>query len=171
VENRVEQFRCLVGSADTLYLGIHIVHQSPPGCIIPEEGVKTPPLIDFESVTEFIIPRQAFCNRYITVLDPSNNYRILGFPVCVKDEKYERNEFIFNFGIVCHAKFDCLPYEAVIRRLASTFTEMETQNEYLSKEEGSEDRRSIGDLLEIVREDLNNYNECMIPVGEWSFAL
>lgn len=75
---------------------------------------------------------------------------------------------MFNFGIVCSAKYDSLPYEAVIRRLASTFTEMEIQNEYLSKEgtSESEGRRSIGDLLEIVREDLNNYNECMIPVGK-----
>lgn len=77
-----------------------------------------------------------------------------------------------------------------------TFAEMEKQDEYLSSqeretEEGGGDlgdswyldggidlagekrrradvtRRPIESLLEIVREDLNNYGECMIPVGEY----
>lgn len=45
---------------------------------------------------------------------------------------------------------------------------MEKQNEYLSRDQsGSNDggRRPIGSLLEIIKEDLNNYGECMIPVG------
>jgi hypothetical protein len=159
---------CYVMSCSLLSIsGVQIIHQSPPGCVVPEEGAKNSPLIDWDAVSEFVIPRQAFCNRYITVLDPSNVYRVLGNPVCIKDEKYNRNEFIFNFGIVCLAKYDSNPYEAVIRRLATTFTEMEIQSQYLSLEGTAESkgRRSIGALLEIIREDLNNYNECMIPVG------
>jgi hypothetical protein len=56
----------------------------------------------------------------------------------------------------------------VVRRLASTFTEMEVQNHFLSEdgEQASQDRRSISALIEIIREDLNNYNECMIPAGK-----
>ena len=75
---------------------------------------------------------------------------------------------MFNFGLVVKAAYDTIPYEAVVRRLAITFTEMEIQNQYLSLEGTSESkgRRSIEALLEIIREDLNNYNECMIPVGE-----
>jgi hypothetical protein len=146
--------------------GIKIVHQNPPGCIVPEEGAENAQLINFEAVTEFVIPRQAFCNRYITVRDPTGQYRILGFPVCVHDEKYARNEFIFNFGIVTSTQHDMVPYEPVVRRLATTFTEMEVQTQFLSQEGIDENsgRRSIGALLEIIREDLNNYNECMIPV-------
>ena len=153
--------------------GSQIIHQSPPGCIKHEDGCKNTPLIDWASVSEFVIPNQAFCNRYITVRDPSGEYRILGFPVCIKNQKYFRNEFIFNFGIVCLASYDAIPYEAVVRRLATTFTEMEVQNQYLSLEGTveSKGRRSIGALLEIIREDLNNYNECMIPVGMFSAPL
>lgn len=97
---------------------------------------------------------------------------VLGFPVCIKDQKYPRNEFMFNFGIVVPSEYDTLLYEAVVRRLATTFTEMEIQNEYLSQEElgVAQGRRPLGGLLEIIREDLNNYNECMIPVG-WSFSI
>jgi hypothetical protein len=70
------------------------------------------------------------------------------------------------------AAYDSIPYEAVIRRLATTFTEMEVQTQYLSLEGTveSKGRRSIGALLEIIREDLNNYNECMIPVGKFSMS-
>ena len=62
-----------------------------------------------------------------------------------------------------------------MRVLATTFAEMEKQNEYLSQGEGlaaagghvdDAARRPIGSLLEIVKEDLNNYGECMIPVGK-----
>ena len=131
-----------------------------------------PQLFAFETVARYIIPRQAFCNRYVTVCDPDSKYRILGHPVCIKNEKYERNEFMFNFCLVIATDVDKLPYEAVVRRLASTFTEMEIQTQFLSQEEASysRDHRSISALLEIIKEDLNNYNECMIPVGMWSLV-
>ncbi|KFY66786.1 hypothetical protein V497_00733 [Pseudogymnoascus sp. VKM F-4516 (FW-969)] len=147
--------------------GIKIVHQKPPGCIVPEEGYESAQLLHFEAVTDFVIPRQSFCNRYITGRDPSGDYRILGFPVCVHNEKYARNEFIFNFGIIISTDHDTAPYEPVIRRLATTFTEMEVQTQFLSQEGVADhQQRSIGGLLEIIREDLNNYNECMIPVDK-----
>lgn len=145
-----------------------MVHQSPPGSIVPEPNVNKPRFFDFDVMAEYIIPRKAFCNRYMTVCDPDNKYRILGHPVCIKDEKYQRNEFMFNFCIVISVEADKIPYEAVIRRLASTFTEMEIQNQFLSQEDesNSQDRRSIAALLEIIKEDVNNYSECMIPVGK-----
>ena len=152
-----------------LFTGTKVVHQSPPGCIVPEPDVDRARLFDFESVSEYIIPRQAFCNRFVAICDPDHKYRILGHPVCIKNEMYERNEFMFNFCIVIGTDKDTpkTPYEAVVRRLASTFTEMEIQNQFLSQEDNSnsQDRRSIAALLEIIKEDLNLYTECMIPVG------
>lgn len=83
-----------------------------------------------------------------------------------------RNEFIFNFGLLVEAECDQTPYERVVRCLAETFAEMEKQDEYLSLSEakgpdGDGSRRPIVSLLEIVKEDLNNYGECMIPVGKY----
>ncbi|KAK4191812.1 nitrogen permease regulator 2 [Podospora australis] len=160
--------------------GTKIVAQSPPGCIVPvpssssssNTSVTKPPLFDFGVLSEYIIPRQAFCNRYITVTDPENKYFILGYPVSIPDEKYDRNEFIFNFGLVVEADVDQVPYERVVRRLAVTFSEMEKQSGYLSQSSPSPSdeydhfRRPIESLLEIIKEDLNNYGECMIPVDE-----
>lgn len=156
----------------TNFIGPKIVAQSPPGCITPSETTLNTrqPLIDFDVLQEYIIPRQAFCNRYVTINSPDGKYTVLGYPVVIAHAKYLRNEFIFNFGILIEADVDQTPYEGVVRYLAATFAEMEKQNEYLSLGEGDglkdhEARRPIESLLEIVKEDLNNYGECMIPVG------
>ncbi|KAK0747926.1 nitrogen permease regulator 2 [Apiosordaria backusii] len=145
-----------------------------------------PPLFDFSVLSEYIIPREPFRNRYITVTDPDNKYLVLGFPVSIPDHRYHRNEFIFNFGLVVDHDVDQVPYERVVRRLAITFAEMEKQSGYLSQDttkvqnecawgerrDKNEDgtffstRRPIESLLEIIKEDLNNYGECMIPVDD-----
>ncbi len=149
--------------------GTKIVAQKPPGCIVAEEGVDRARLFDFETMAEYIIPKQAFCNTYVTIKTPDEKHLILGHPVCIKNEKYIRNEFMFNFCIVLDPMTNALPYEAVVRRLAGTFTEMELQSSALSQDTtlDNTDRRSIGALLEIIKEDLNNYMECMIPVGKY----
>lgn len=104
---------------------------------------------------------------------------MLGYPVVIGHSKYQRNEFIFNFGLLVDADGDNTPYERVVRCLASTFAEMEKQNEFLSLSEDGRHhmkdsrltRRSIEGLLEIIKEDLNNYGECMIPVGTYTCIL
>ncbi|KUI58351.1 hypothetical protein VP1G_05640 [Cytospora mali] len=151
--------------------GTKIVAQSPPGCIVPEGPgpQKKPCLFDFDVLQEYIIPRKAFFNRFLSVNDPEGKYTILGLPVAIPNPKYQRNEFIFNFGLVVESDVDQIPYERVVRRLAVTFAEMEKQTEYLSRgQSGSGDggRRPIASLLEIIKEDLNNYGECMIPVDD-----
>ncbi|KOS19702.1 Nitrogen permease regulator 2 -like protein [Escovopsis weberi] len=166
--------------------GPKIVAQSPPGCIVPlstdpastssdsdRSSPSRTPLVDFDVLQEYIIPRQDFRNRYMTVNSPDGKYTILGFPVVIADPKYPRNEFIFNFGLIVEADLDQTPYERVVRIFASTFAEMEKQDEFLSLNEGKAPgdgagaaRRPIQGLLEIVKEDLNNYGECMIPVDE-----
>ncbi|EPE06220.1 tumor suppressor candidate 4 [Ophiostoma piceae UAMH 11346] len=94
------------------------------------------PLFDFDVMSEYVIPRPAFFNCYLASRDPSGKYAVLGLPVAIRDSKYDRNEFIFNFGIVVDAATDDQgPYERVVRRLATTFAEMEKQNEFLSREE------------------------------------
>ncbi|KAK5637217.1 hypothetical protein RRF57_012929 [Xylaria bambusicola] len=149
--------------------GTKIVAQSPPGCIVATEFTPhlKPPLVDFDIVQEYIIPRKAFFNRLVTVNTPDGKHSILGFPVSIPHERYHRNEFLFNFGLVIESDVDQIPYERLVRRLAVTFAEMERQNGYLSSEGKVDDgRRPIESLLEIVKEDLNNYGECMIPVDD-----
>lgn len=82
--------------------GTKIVAQSPPGCIVPEGAgpQRKPCLFDFDVMQEYIIPRKAFFNRFVAVNEPEGKYTVLGLPVAIAHPKYQRNEFIFNFGLV-----------------------------------------------------------------------
>ena len=137
-----------------------------------------------------------------------NHYRVLGFPVCIQSDKYERNQFIFNLALVLDEDADFSAHASVIRKLASLFKNLEEQSRFLSKEEEElfkhiprrhaerlestmascdEDSIQNGDpaslsnsldlgeetsqatkvyaICEMIMEDLNNYCECMIPIG------
>lgn len=82
--------------------GTKIVAQSPPGCIVPEGAgpQRKACLFDFDVMQEYIIPRKAFFNRFVAVNEPEGKYTVLGLPVAIAHPKYQRNEFIFNFGLV-----------------------------------------------------------------------
>ncbi|EFX03550.1 nitrogen permease regulator [Grosmannia clavigera kw1407] len=151
--------KVVTGSDELVPAGTKIVAQSPPGCIVPVAAAdesesdngsgahragRGKALFDFEVMQEYVIPRPAFFNRYVAAREPSGRFTVLGLPVAIRDAKYDRNEFIFNFGIVVESGDDQGPYEQVVRRLASTFAEMEKQNEFLSREERREQGRRGG---------------------------
>lgn len=53
-------------------------------------------------------------------------------------------------------------YKSVVRKIAKLFKALEEQSGFLSNAVTGE---SIYGLIEQVLEDLNNYSECMIPIG------
>lgn len=154
----------------------------PDGAIIPAQQQAHKPLFEFANVADFIIPRQDFCDRLLTIC--VHRRRIIGFPVCIVDlDKYERNEFIFNFGLVVDENTDASAYIKVVTRVAKLLREVEEQSSFLSNDElqaaETEDEDSDDDpvhdtrgsrvyaLCEMIMEDLNNYSECMVTVGTY----
>lgn len=100
----------------------------------------------------------------------------MGFPICITNQKYDRNDFIFNLCIVLDEDAVWSAYASVVRKLARLFKNLEEQGDFLSQEEKRDDliiagemgyggRSKIYALCEMVLEDLNNYCECMIPIG------
>jgi hypothetical protein len=99
--------------------------------------------------------------------------------VCIREGKYSRNEFIFNFAVVIgEGEEDWACYGEVVRKLGKLLRGLEEQGGFLSKEEegvwdvddgkgreGWEAGSKVYALCEMVLEDLNNYAECMIPIG------
>jgi hypothetical protein len=168
--------------------GNRVLHQVPSGAITPSSrpSALSTPLFPFKSVTQFLIPTQQFCDRLLTFC--VNHHRVIGYPVCVREGKYSRNEFIFNFAIVIgENEGDWACYGEVVRKLGRLLRGLEEQGGFLSKEEegvwddeasagaGTDDGVGgfgVGDgskvyaLCEMVLEDLNNYAECMIPIGK-----
>lgn len=189
------------------------MHQVPEGSVVPEpttggnstahgfsastasNNTSNNTLFDFTTISDYVIPRQEFCDRLVTIC--VNRYRVLGYPVCIKDRRYERNEFIFSIALVLEEDADKSSYVGVVRKLGLLFRSLEEQAGFLSREEDrkkdkEKEREKKGDTLgkggendagkgyssgisggdkvyalcEMILEDLNNYCECMIPIGE-----
>lgn len=71
--------------------------QEPALAISPDE---------FDAISDYLIPKPVLCNR-LAVLRCSPNWTssgrralVLGWPVCMEDEKYSRNALIFTLGFV-----------------------------------------------------------------------
>ncbi|KAL6705905.1 Nitrogen permease regulator 2 [Coniothyrium glycines] len=169
--------------------GNRVLHQVPAGSITPSAAPSAlpAPLFPFSSVTQYLIPTQQFCDRLLTFC--VNHHRVIGYPVCIREGKYSRNEFIFNFALVIgENELDWACYGEVVRKLGRLLRGLEEQGGFLSKEEVGiwDDEGSIGltgaqethggqtpgfgskvyALCEMVLEDLNNYAECMIPIDD-----
>ena len=118
---------------------------------------------------------------------------MLGYPVCIKDRRYERNEFIFSIALVLEEEADKSSYVGVVRKLGLLLRSLEEQAGFLSREEDREREKArekegnkrgpilragkgysnsisgggkVYALCEMILEDLNNYCECMIPIGK-----
>ena len=135
------------------------------------------PFLDFSSISDFIIPRQDLCQQPLSIC--TNGYRVLGHPIClVNEDKYARNEFMFNFCIVIERTIDFSACEKVVEQIARVLVEAEEQDHFLFDDEqklegtaeGDRDegahRSQMQEFCENVLEDLNNYEECIIPLSK-----
>ncbi|KAH7079904.1 nitrogen permease regulator 2 [Paraphoma chrysanthemicola] len=169
--------------------GSRVLHQVPAGSINESKSPSAlpEPLFKYSSVTQYLIPTQQFCDRLLTFC--VNHHRVIGYPVCIREGKYSRNEFIFNFAIVIgESEPDWACYGEVVRKLGRLLRGLEEQGGFLSREEvgvwDDDVKSSLGRvdeehsafgvgggskvyaLCEMVLEDLNNYAECMIPIDD-----
>ena len=61
------------------------------------------------------------------------NARIVGLPVLIEDEKYDRNFFLFNVSLLIDDKADStVALEAVARRTARVLRDLELERGFLS---------------------------------------
>ncbi|KAL3496629.1 nitrogen permease regulator 2-domain-containing protein [Aspergillus germanicus] len=142
-----------------------VVHQVPDGAIVPSSTAPSQPLfLTFADISFFVIPRQELCGNLIQVC--TNGFRILGYPICMKSPRYDRNEFIFNFCLVLAEDEDFSSYKSVAQKLADLMHGLEEQSGFLSKDYSKSGEGKVYSLCETLMEDLNNYCECMIPIDE-----
>ena len=151
-------------ATNNCHIGPKVVHQVPDGAIVPSPTAPSQPLfLTFSDVSFFVIPRQELCGNLLQVC--TNGYRILGYPICMKSARYDRNEFIFNFCVVLAEEDDFSTYKSVVQKLADLMHGLEEQNGFLSRDFSKSGEGKIHSLCEMLMEDLNNYCECMIPIG------
>ncbi|KAJ9403869.1 hypothetical protein DTO045G8_8432 [Paecilomyces variotii] len=144
--------------------GPKVVHQVPDGAIVPSATAPTQHILTFADISFFVIPRQELCGNLLQVC--TGGYRILGYPICMKSPRYDRNEFIFNFCIVLAEEEDFTTYKSVVQKLADLMHGLEEQSGFLSRDHSKSGEGKVYSLCETLMEDLNNYCECMIPIDE-----
>ena len=83
----------------------------------------------------------------------------------MRSPQYDRNEFIFNFCLVLPEEEDFSTYKSVAQKLADLMRGLEEQKWFLSRDRSKSGEGKVYSLCETMMEDLNNYCECMIPIG------
>lgn len=90
--------------------------------------------IKFDDITKYVIPKDEFCNRIMSV--KYKDLRIMGYPVSIVHERYNRNSFKFNICLVLSYEEDSTCYEPVVTRLGRMFEVLERQLQILSRSAG-----------------------------------
>ncbi|KNC99135.1 nitrogen permease regulating protein NPR2 [Spizellomyces punctatus DAOM BR117] len=132
----------------------------PPATLMSQPSAPEP-ILDFDSISEYIIPKPELCNRLVTISTPY--YKLMGYPVSIKDQKYERNALLFNLCFVFEKDANTISYEQVVRKMARVLKSLEVESEFLSN---ANTKGAILNIMEQLLEDLNSYSECQIPIND-----
>ncbi|KAF9360134.1 Nitrogen permease regulator 2 [Mortierella sp. NVP85] len=108
--------------------GPKVLYEVPEGSILS----KTSPLVDFESISEFLIPKVEICARLVTISTPT--CKVVGFPVNLEHKKFQRNALMFNLAFVFDKDAETSSYEPVVRKMARVLKALEKENEFLSRQ-------------------------------------
>ena len=147
-----DKIKCIFFSEFHTTAGPKIVHQFPEEYISREE---------FDSVHRYIITKPELQTRVITI--NATRHKIVGCPVCIESQKYERNQLIFNLCFVFDANKNTLHYESVVKKLSGYLTTLETESCFLSNEET---KKRLPNLLQEILEQLNKSGSCCIPIDD-----
>jgi hypothetical protein len=78
---------------------------------------STPGLFEFESISQYVIPKDQLCGRLVRCNTPS--HRIIGFPIKLTGPRYRgyRNSFRYNVCFVFDRTADLSCYEPIVRKI------------------------------------------------------
>ncbi|CAG7716173.1 unnamed protein product, partial [Allacma fusca] len=109
----------------------------------------------FDSLSTYIIPKTHLQRLSMTV--NALGKKILGYPIQIRNEKYERNAFYFNVCFVCDAWARTVQYEQVLIKFAEFFHSLELEIEYLSKLSAGHEKE-LERIFENVIHGLNGFH-------------
>ncbi|KAI8807145.1 nitrogen permease regulator 2 [Cladochytrium replicatum] len=120
--------------------------------------------LDFHSISEYIIPKPELCNRLVTI--STKNYKIVGFPVLIKDTKrnYTRDQLRFNLCFLFHKDKDTTAYEQVVRKMALALRSLELESSFIHNATTKDSNMLY--CMEQLFEYLNRHQECEITIND-----
>lgn len=132
-----------------------------------DSELLTPEL--FNDFSDFIIPKQRLSQRNVTA--NALDFKVVGYPVVLDNDKYKRNQFIFNVCFVCHPWSKTVQYEPAVEKLSRYLIQLEKEKEFLSKD--TEENNNA--LLEAMRDALAQLNSdkkyAKISLGDYDVHL
>eukprot|EP00095_Tigriopus_kingsejongensis_P003425 maker-scaffold1323_size47899-snap-gene-0.12 protein:Tk03425 transcript:maker-scaffold1323_size47899-snap-gene-0.12-mRNA-1 annotation:"hypothetical protein AaeL_AAEL003870" len=120
----------------------------------------------FDATSVFIIPKMKMTNRTLTF--NVKGMKVLSFPVVISDNKYPRNQFMFNVGFVCHDWSRSVQYESALQKLCKFFLTLEREEQAISQ---SENTPNILAMLEKILVELNEKSRATVLAGEYVLQL
>ena len=119
----------------------------------------------FESYSFLIIPKSNMARRSITVT--SNGLKLLGYPTVVDDNRYPRNQFIFNICFVLHPWSRSIHLERALNNLVENLIQVEKDTQFLSNPEYTSE---VEDMLDKIIRDYKETGECRLMIKEYLIA-
>ena len=184
--------------------GPDILHQYPPGSISRSSsssagGLSSSTssahaggsgsgngfsLLPFSSISAYVIPPHELSNRALAMC--ARGFRVLGWPVSIEGEGYERNRFVFNVCFVVEEEEarggeeeERRDWERVVEKMAGFMRGLEVEGAggILKREEREVDEKAargedegefegvVGRVLREVWEQVNRFGECCVWVS------
>ncbi|KAF9550244.1 Nitrogen permease regulator 2 [Mortierella hygrophila] len=108
--------------------GPKVLYEVPEGSILS----KTSPLVDFDSISEFLIPKVELCAKIVTISTPT--CKVIGYPINLEHKKFQRNALMFNLAFVFDKDAEISSYKPVVRKMARVLKALEKESEFLSRQ-------------------------------------
>uniref|UniRef100_T1IUN9 Nitrogen permease regulator 2-like protein n=1 Tax=Strigamia maritima TaxID=126957 RepID=T1IUN9_STRMM len=115
----------------------------------------------FTNLQNYIICKPQLREKIITI--NTAGHKIIGYPVHIKNERFPRNEYIFNLCFVCEEGARTAQYEPVVKKLANYLITLEMESGFASNEAN---RSTLKNILQQILHDLNKIGHCVIPIDE-----
>eukprot|EP00931_Biecheleriopsis_adriatica_P106306 TRINITY_DN80786_c0_g1_i1.p1 TRINITY_DN80786_c0_g1~~TRINITY_DN80786_c0_g1_i1.p1 ORF type:complete len:453 (+),score=101.12 TRINITY_DN80786_c0_g1_i1:1-1359(+) len=110
----------------------------------------------------YLLPETFIKGRVVSMVLDDNV--IVGAPVYIEDNLYDRNIFQFNICMVVSSSLDPEPHRDIAQHLAMAFHSLEVEIKMLSSP--SDEVGSVEEILQQIRYQLNTTEECFVRVGK-----
>ncbi|ESO11500.1 hypothetical protein HELRODRAFT_166503 [Helobdella robusta] len=141
------------GKIESIFFSMFHLTEGPKIVLqVPEEIITKETFLSH--LHKYVIPKKQLYRRVIRL--HSQGHMIIGYPILVEGEQFERNEIRFNCCFVLNSHSDGNNYENVVRKV-NLYLEHETFHGFLLNEKNKE---NITKLLTTVFNDLNKYGRC-----------
>jgi len=120
----------------------------------------------FDAISHYLIPKPELARRHLTL--NVNGKKICGYSIIIDDPKYPRNQLMFNMCFVCYPWSRTVQFEPAIRKFSEYLVMLEKENEFVSREEHTEELKQ---LMEEVYFQLNDKHNAIVQVGRYTLNL